>query len=137
MAQTMAFIYTFHHVHMKYYSRLHTGLFHQINIKYTLIFRVVVPMQCDDMYHLFRLTWLVLLSQSRYLLLSSYLFLTSPTGERPFSCSMCTKTFNQKGALQIHMAKHTGEKPHMCDFCPMTFAQKGNLRAHIQVYAGL
>ena len=59
-------------------------------------------------------------------------FLTS-AGERPFKCSQCEKTFNQKGALQIHMSTHTQEKPYACEFCPATFAQKGNLRAHIQV----
>ena len=55
------------------------------------------------------------------------------SGERPFKCTMCSKTFNQKGALQVHMTKHTGERSHMCQFCPATFAQKGNLRAHIHV----
>ena len=55
-------------------------------------------------------------------------------GERPFACSICDKSFNQKGALQIHMQKHTGEKPFSCDFCNAPFSQRGNLRAHIQVY---
>ena len=54
-------------------------------------------------------------------------------GERPFACKICNKSFNQKGALQIHMTRHTGEKPYPCDFCPASFSQKGNLRAHIQV----
>ena len=54
-------------------------------------------------------------------------------GERPYKCSVCTKAFNQKGALQIHMTKHTGQRSHNCQFCSQTFAQKGNLRAHIQV----
>ena len=71
------------------------------------------------------------------------------TGERPFACLMCRKSFNQKNALQvrragprslyspplhmqIHMKKHTGERPHVCPFCQYAFSQKGNLKTHIQ-----
>jgi len=54
-------------------------------------------------------------------------------GERPYKCMMCAKTFNQKGALQIHLMKHTGDRPYLCEFCPSAFSQRGNLRAHIQV----
>jgi len=54
-------------------------------------------------------------------------------GERPYKCMMCTKAFNQKGALQIHVMKHTGDRPYQCEFCPSAFSQRGNLRAHIQV----
>jgi len=54
------------------------------------------------------------------------------TGERPFACLMCRKSFNQKNALQIHMKKHTGERPYICPFCQYAFTQKGNLKTHIQ-----
>ncbi|KAL4235060.1 hypothetical protein ACF0H5_006698 [Mactra antiquata] len=55
------------------------------------------------------------------------------TGDRPFECKLCTKAFNQKGALQMHiLGRHTGDKPHKCQFCKAGFSQKGNLRAHVQ-----
>ncbi|XP_052231983.1 zinc finger protein 236-like isoform X2 [Dreissena polymorpha] len=55
------------------------------------------------------------------------------TGDRPFKCHICSKAFNQKGALQLHiLGRHTDKKPHTCQFCDQGFAQKGNLRAHIK-----
>ncbi|XP_053401911.1 zinc finger protein 236-like isoform X2 [Mercenaria mercenaria] len=55
------------------------------------------------------------------------------TGDKPFKCTICPKSFNQKGALQMHvLGRHTNKKPHKCQFCKAGFSQKGNLRAHVQ-----
>jgi len=55
------------------------------------------------------------------------------TGEKPFTCKICLKSFNQKNALQIHQqSKHEGDKPYTCPFCSYPFTQKGNLKTHIQ-----
>ncbi len=36
------------------------------------------------------------------------------SGERPFDCNLCKKSFTQLAHLQKHHLVHTGEKPHEC-----------------------
>ncbi|KAB7501644.1 Zinc finger protein [Armadillidium nasatum] len=46
------------------------------------------------------------------------------TGEKPFICSVCSKTFASKQNLQVHMRIHTGEKPFKCLICFKEFKQR-------------
>ncbi|XP_034072382.1 zinc finger protein 771-like [Gymnodraco acuticeps] len=57
-------------------------------------------------------------------------------GEKPFGCSLCEKTFTQRGNLNRHMRIHSGEKTFGCSICKKYFAQRGDLNKHMRIHTG-
>ena len=52
------------------------------------------------------------------------------TGERPFGCSECDKSFADKSNLKAHIQTHSDVKPFNCAGCGKSFALKSYLYKH-------
>ncbi|CAL1274913.1 unnamed protein product [Larinioides sclopetarius] len=46
------------------------------------------------------------------------------------SCSYCPYITGNRGHLIVHLRKHTGERPYVCKICKKSFIQKQHLKAH-------
>ncbi|XP_052833117.1 zinc finger protein 708-like [Octopus bimaculoides] len=58
------------------------------------------------------------------------------TGEEPFHCEICGKSFFDKSNLISHKRVHTGEKPSHCDICGKYFYSSSNLTRHKLLHTG-
>uniref|UniRef100_A0A8C6WHE9 C2H2-type domain-containing protein n=1 Tax=Neogobius melanostomus TaxID=47308 RepID=A0A8C6WHE9_9GOBI len=54
--------------------------------------------------------------------------------QRPYSCSVCDKTFARHSCLQRHMVTHTGEILYSCSVCERPFSQRSCLQRHMRVH---
>ncbi|XP_033742073.1 LOW QUALITY PROTEIN: gastrula zinc finger protein xFG20-1-like [Pecten maximus] len=57
------------------------------------------------------------------------------TGERPFKCELCTKSFFRGDDLKYHRTtRHAEIKPFSCTKCAMTFAWHNDLERHLKTH---
>ena len=55
-------------------------------------------------------------------------------GERPYKCSKegCDRTFVEHSSLKKHMLTHSKSKPYSCSICGKTFTQVGSRNIHVK-----
>ena len=61
-------------------------------------------------------------------------FLKSRNTEKMYWCIICKKSFKWRSHWQSHARIHTGERPFKCDICGKTFTRSDGLRCHKNIH---
>ncbi|XP_063836716.1 zinc finger protein 526-like [Ostrinia nubilalis] len=59
-----------------------------------------------------------------------------PPSDQRHPCEVCEKTFQTGYELKKHARTHTGERPYMCTTCGKTYTQLGHLSIHQLAHKG-
>jgi KRAB domain-containing zinc finger protein len=54
------------------------------------------------------------------------------TGEKPFRCKHCPRTFKKNSHRERHEFIHTGAKPYACGQCDKAYTRPGDLKVHLR-----
>ena len=54
------------------------------------------------------------------------------SGEKPFQCDICLKSFNVKYNMIVHRRTHSSKKPYKCEICGKQYRSKSGRYAHIK-----
>lgn len=58
------------------------------------------------------------------------------SGERPFRCHQCARSFSRSDKLRAHLRRHSGERPFRCDQCDYAATDNGMLKIHQRIHSG-